>query len=160
MFRVEEDGFYAGAVRHNNLIPSLGCILDSHVNAGAAIASVKLMHRHRQTVCQANTTVAAQTVPINACIGTAGTVIAFKAGCIAKGTTGSFTVDLLKNGSTILSAVITVDGTGSTTSRVLKPGTVSAATVAVGDWLDVVVAVASPTQTGLLVQLDIDETPS
>jgi hypothetical protein len=68
------------------------------------------------------------------------------------------TVDVKKNGATVLSSVITLDS--GNTARIMENGTLSGTTLAAGDFLEaVIVATAGggTIPTGLLVQVIIDE---
>jgi hypothetical protein len=73
----------------------------------------------------------------------AGTIRQFAACCYDSGTAASVTFDLLKNGVSVLSSTINiVHGTGD---RVVVDGTISSATVAVGDVFTMALAVSSST---------------
>ncbi len=126
------------------------------------IATSKLNHRQHRVYAQANVTIVTATIPVWLTYGTAGTVLSFKAGsivaCIGAATV---TVDLYKNGASILSAPITLNS--SSVARVAQAATISTPATAAGDWFDMVVTatVSSGTLgTGLYAEAIIDENPS
>jgi hypothetical protein len=154
-----------------NLIPGglqapAGSVSASNIGSPAAgqpgIASSKLNHREHHFYNQPNTTIVAATVPIFITYGTAGTVVSFKAGSIAVCTgAATVTVDLYKNGSSILSAPIALNS--SSVARVAQAATISTPATAVGDWFDIVVTATAgggTIGTGLYVEAIIDENPS
>jgi hypothetical protein len=137
-----------------------GSIDNAAIEALAGIAANKLEHRYQPTFAQPNTTAAAETHAIHVVYGTTGEVIAFRAGSIAACIGDStVTVDLKKNGTTMLSSVITLDS--GNTARVVEAGTISGAgTLAAGDLLEIVIAVSAGTgtlATGVYVQAIINE---
>ena len=108
---------------------------------------------------QPNTAATTETRTLAVILGTTGTAVTFKAGSIAKAVGDStVTVDLKKNGSSILSAVITLDN--ANTNRVLEAGTISSTSLAVGDWLETVITATVGTgtlPTGVFVQLELKQ---
>lgn len=89
-----------------------------------------------------------------------GTVNSVKAGSIAAAIGDStVTIDVKKNGSTILSAVITLDS--ANTARITEAGTISGAgTFVAGDWYEVVIVATAGTgtlPTGVFVQCEVDQ---
>jgi len=131
--------------------------------AGAAgVASSKLNHRYHKHWPQPNTTATTETRPLFITYGTSGTLVAFKAGSIAPcAGAATITIDLYKNGASVLSAPITLNS--SNVARVATLGTITAATTAAGDWFDAVITATAgggTLGTGLFVELVIDETPS
>lgn len=97
-----------------------------------------------------------------ACYGTTATVLQFAAGSIAKAVGDStVTIDLKKNGSSILSAVITLDS--GNTNRLLETATLSSTALVAGDWLEIVITATVGTgtlPTGVFVRLLLDEDPA
>lgn len=130
---------FKGAVTLASVNLPSECVEDRHVEAGAGIDSDKLEHQHRVTYGQANTAAVDETRIIHVVHGTTGEVIAFVAGSIAKAVgDATCTVDLKKNGTTVLTGVITLDS--GNTNRVAEAGTLSGTvTLAVGDVLEVVI---------------------
>lgn len=90
----------------------------------------------------------------------AGSVKGFHAVCADSGSSASITVDLQKNGSSILSAPITI--TNATGDGVVVDGTLSGVTTCVaGDKLTAVVVVSSSTgMQGLWAWATVQETSS
>lgn len=117
-------------------IPS-NTIVDEDVSASADIAAEKLEHYHQKTYGQANTAAADETRMIHVAMA-AGEVLAFEAGSIAKAVgDATCTVDLKKNGSSILSAVITLDSANM--NRVTEAATIASAAYVDGDVFEVVI---------------------
>ena len=159
-FRVEEDGVFAGAVRLLNALLNPGCVSDTHVAADADITATKLEHQHRAVYEQeSDTTSAAETRVVHVVHGATGTLKAFKAGSITVCTSdATITVDLLKNGVSVLSAAIVLDSGNSV--RVVEAGTISGPSVVAGDVLEVDVAVSAGGGTigkGAFAFLDLHE---
>ena len=73
----------------------------------------------------------------------AGTIRNFNALCYDTGTSASVTFDLKKNGTSVLSSVVTI--TNATSDRAVVAGTISTATLAIGDVLTIELAVSSST---------------
>ena len=157
--RFEGDAYFAGNLGAKTFSPPAGSITNAAVAALAGIDSTKLEHQHRVGWSQANVTAAAETRVVYVCYGTAGTILDFRAGSIAKAVGDStVTVDLRKNGTTVLSSVITLDS--GNTNRVVEAGTISSGTLVAGDLLEVVIAVSAGTgtlATGVYAQAVINE---
>ena len=163
MFRIEEDGQFRGTVTFLHLVPSAGCILDAHVAANAKIAASKLQHQHREVYAQeSDTTAAAEQRVVHVVKGTAGQVRTIKAGCVTPCVgDATITVDLLKNGASILTA--TFDLTSAQSAYDLVAGTIDDDTLAGGDVLEVDIAVSAGTGTlgkGVFVYVDLWEDES
>lgn len=116
------------------------------VTSSSPINADKVIHQYAPCWSQPNTTATAETRVIHVARGP-GTIEAFRAGSIAKCVGDStVTVDLKKNGTTVLSAVITLDS--GNTNRVVEAGTLSGSpTVVAGDVLEVVIAISAGTGT-------------
>src|SRR4051812_24257722 len=83
-------------------------LTDADVAAAAAIAESKQEHQFRPRHCQPNTAATSETRVIHEVFGVTGAIIAFSAGSIGVAVgAATVTVDLKKNGVTVLSAVIT-----------------------------------------------------
>lgn len=109
------------------------------IDPAAGIAASKLQHLHRANFSQPNTAATSETRHVFTCHGATGTVIGFKAGSIVAALLGAtVTVDLKKNGASVLSSVITLDN--ANTARASENGTLNGAQVALvaGDELEVV----------------------
>jgi hypothetical protein len=161
MNRIEGDISITGRLVPKTLTIPDGSVDDAAVAAGADISADKLCHEHRAVWQQPNTTATAETRVIHVCRA-AGTIEAFVAGSIAACTgNATITVDLRKNGSTVLSAVITLDN--ANTARVVEAGTVTTPDVAAGDVLEIVIAVNAGTGalgTGLFCAATVHEEPA
>lgn len=139
------------------VLPS-GVITAANIAAAAGVECSKLDHRSRQVYAQSGTAAAA-TAAIHYVIGTTGTINSFQCGvigaCVGDST---ITIDLKKEGSSILSAAVVLDSTNA--ARAPEAGTLSSASVVAGDLLEVVVTVSAGSGTlgtGLFCILDVDE---
>jgi hypothetical protein len=134
------------------------CVGDLQVKGDAAVQTVKQVHKHRKAYGQSGTA-ASVTIPIHVVNGVTATVISLKAGTIAPCTgNATITIDLKKNGTTAISAVITLDS--ANTARVVEAATITVPAGAVGDFYELVVVATAGSGglgTGLLVELEIDE---
>lgn len=125
-----------GTLQVTTFIPPNASIGDGAVTSADPIMAEKVQHQYCPTFAQPNTTATSETRVIHVARG-AGTIEAFDAGSIAACVgAATVTVNLKKNGTTVLSAVITLDS-GNTT-RVIEAGTVSVMSIAAGDVLEVV----------------------
>jgi len=88
-----------------------------------------------------------------------GTVNEVIAGSIAKAVGDSVvTLDVKKNGTTILNAVITLDN--ANTNRIVELGSITSSAFVAGDWFEVVITATANTgtlPTGVFVQLEVDQ---
>lgn len=137
--RFEGDCFFAGNVSFGgSVVMPDGAVGDAEIEAFAGVAQTKLEHQHRSGLGQPNTTATSETRVVATIYGTSGTLLSFKAGSIAPCSgAATITVDLKKNGASVLSAVITLDS--ANTARVAESGSFSSTTLAAGDVLEVVV---------------------
>lgn len=155
------DLFVNGNLRAISAQLPTSAVTNASVVAGAGIDATKLQHQHNKTFSQPNTAATTETKVIHVAYG-AGTVIAFRAGSIAIAVGGAtVTLDLKKNGTTVLSAVITLD-TGNV-ARVAEAGTVSVTAYAAGDVFEVVATATAgggTLPTGLFAHAVFNENPS
>lgn len=142
--------------------PPNSCITNAAVLAGAGIDASKLDHHHAKHGSLAGSAVDGNHA-IHAVCGATATAIAFKAWCITPATGSSTcTVDLKKNGTSVLSAVITLDS--SSVARTVEEGVITTASAVAGDVYEVVLTAtqagtdALPTDIGW--EFRIDETYS
>jgi len=92
-------------------------ITNAMVSSSAAITAAKLQHQHQVCHGQPNTAAADETRVLHVVRGAIGEALSFVAGSIAKAIDNAIcTVDLKKNGASILSSVITLDS--ANTNRV------------------------------------------
>lgn len=136
-----------------------GSITNAAVDAAAAIEATKIIHQHQPVYAQGSaTTAAAATETLWIAYG-AATLVAFRAGSVVANIgAAACTVDLKKNGTTMLSAVITLDN--ANTARVSEAATLSVTSIAAGDVLEIVVTATAgggTLATGLFCQAVIRE---
>lgn len=158
--RIEGDVYVNGNVSSKTATLPSSTVTDASVQANAAIDATKLQHQHRHVFTQPNSAATSETKVIYGCYGATGTVIAFSAGSIAIAVgAATVTVDLKKNGSSILTSVITLDT--ANTARVVEAGTLSGSTSLVaGDVLEVVTAATAgggTLPTGVFAVLTVNE---
>ena len=129
-------------------------IADREVSASAAIATGKLKHRYQAEYSQPNTTATPETKTIYVA-RSAGIISEFLAGVVAPNTgTATVTIDLRKNGTSVLATIITLDSTNL--ARIAKVGVLNGAHALLnaGDWLELVITAtvgAGTLGTGLFV---------
>lgn len=159
MGRFDEDIYVNGNFQAKVLIPSAGSITNAAIAAAAGIVASKLQHEHRHVYSQPNTTATAETRIVHVCQGATGTIKAFVAGSIVAALLGAtVTVDLKKNGTTVLSAVITLDS--GNTAYIVEAGTITVPGLVVGDVLTIVTTATAgggTIPTGLFVALTVTE---
>lgn len=123
-----------------------------------AIDADKLQHVYRAwtNFDLASTATPVARVEIVHVAGYAGTIRGFHAMCIDTGTSASVTFDLKKNGTTVLSSVITI--TNATTDAQVQDGTLSVTTFNADDYFTIHLAVSSSTgMTGAFAWADFEE---
>lgn len=161
MSRINGNMYVDGALGAKSLSVPAGSIVDASVNAAAAIAATKCKQRRHKNYAQPNTTATAETRVIHTVYGATGTVQSFKAGSIGANVgAATITVDLKKNGTTILSAAISL--TSSTSALAEVAGTISSAGLVEGDVLTVVTTATAgggTLGTGLFAEIVVDEDP-
>lgn len=112
-------------------------ISNAAIASDAGIDAEKLEHQYCKSYSQPNTTATAETRILHVVHGDTAEVLEFEAGSIVANVgAATVTVDLKKNGTTILSAVITLDNTN--TAYVTEAGTISSANLVDGDVLTIV----------------------
>ena len=136
--RIEGDLIVTGTLVPTVLnIPS-ATVLNATVQAAAGIAASKLEHQYEKAYSQPNTAATDETRVVHVVHGATGEILEFEAGSIAKAVgDATCTVDLQKNGVSVLSAVITLDS--GNTNYVPESGTISSADVVAGDVLSIVI---------------------
>lgn len=158
--RIVGDFVYRGAVTFLNALLNSGCVSDDQVAANAAIAASKLEHSHRHTYAQESaTTAAAEDRVMHVVDGTAGTIQLFEAGAVVANIgNATVTVDLLKDGASVLTSAISLTSSEAAYETVI--GVIDTNTLVDGDVLEVSVTVSAGTgtlATGVFVSLDVDE---
>lgn len=156
--RFEGDINVLGAVLCQSFSPPAGSIANAAISAAAAIAATKIQKARLIPYGQSGTAASA-TIPIYVCQGSTATIQSLKAGSIGLNVgAATVTVDLKKNGTTILSAVITLD-TGNV-ARVLESAAFASVALVAGDFLELVIVATAgggTLATGLFVQAEIFE---
>jgi hypothetical protein len=156
---IQGDQYFNGNVGMKTLSPPAGCITNAAIEALAGIDATKVDHQHRMVYSQPNTTATSETRMLFVCYGATGTVIAFRAGSIVAAlTTATVTLDLKKNGTSILTGVITLDN--ANTARVVEAATISSASLVTGDVLEVVITATAgggTLPTGVFCSLTVNE---
>jgi hypothetical protein len=134
---------------------------DAEIADDAAIDPSKVVQQYVKEL-KINGAVAARTEPIHVAVG-AGELVGVDAGQITLNTVdATTTINVLKNGVTVLSAPLVLDS-GDTIRELVAAGIdPAAADYVVDDWFDVTVAVAAGAGalgTGLIVRLIFREAP-
>lgn len=150
-----------GKLTCDDFSPPAGCVGDAGIS-GPVTAS-KLGSRLRKTYAQESATTAAAESRVIHVATAAGTVVGFSAGCVVANIGAAVvTFDLKKNGTTVLTGVITVDNGDA--ARAVVDGTLSGAAVAyvADDVFEVVIAATAGGGTlgkGAFCQMLCDENP-
>jgi len=137
-----------------------GTIVNADLADAAAIVATKVQHQYSPLFAQANSAAASDTGRVLHVVkGATGTIVAFRAGSIVAAIgAATVTVDLKKNGTTVLSAVITLDS--GNTAYIVEEGTISVPAVVAGDVLTLVIVATAgggTLPTGLFAQVVIRE---
>lgn len=134
---IEGDLLVRGAVIPQSLYLPASSVTNASVLAGAGIDASKLQHQHTRTMSQVlGVDATTEARVIHVVYGATGTLLDFRAGAVVvAGAATTVTVDLKKNGTTVLSAVITLDNSQVAYQEVA--GTITSASVAAGDVLSV-----------------------
>lgn len=135
---IEGDLRVRGTLQADYFTPPAASVGDDQVSSASPISADKLKHQYLPTYSQPNTTATTETRVIHVARA-AGTIEGFRAGSIDPCSgAATITFDLRKNGTTVLSSVITLDN--ANTARVIEAGTLSGSpTVVAGDVLEVVI---------------------
>jgi hypothetical protein len=136
--RIEGDAYVAGSLTARTNTPSDLAVTNAHISATAAIEASKLQHQFKKVVSQdENTNAFDEGYVIHVVHGTTGTVTAFQAGSVARATgTDTCTVDLHKDGASILTGLITLDSANAHYTP--EAGTINSGAVVAGDVLEVI----------------------
>lgn len=154
---VQGDVIQKGRFIPDSITMPADSILDAAIQAGANVSADKVEARVYAGWSQPNSTATAETRSLFVA-KRAGTVTDVLAGSIAKAVGDStVTVDVKKNGSTILSSTIVLDN--ANTNRVGEAGTLNGSLVdfVAGDWFETSIAISAGTgtlPTGVFVQLE------
>jgi hypothetical protein len=145
--RIEGDQYINGVLTPKQFSPPASCITDAAIAAGAGIDASKVDHQHHPGFSQPNAAATSETRAIFVCRGNAGSVEALKVGSIGVAVgNATVTVDLKKNGTSILTGVVTLNS--SNTARVSVSGTLTGSNALVaGDLLEIVIVATIGTGT-------------
>lgn len=137
-----------------------GGITNEHISTSAAVDSDKLQHLHKRGTNFAlaiGGTPAAREEIVYVCEAATAVVRGFHALLNDTGTSTSVTFDLKKNGTTMLSSVITI--THGEADKAVSDATMSSTSLVAGDILSIQLAVSSSTGAqGPYAWAEIDET--
>lgn len=157
---IDQDLHVRGKLSSTQFTSPNGSITNDSIKAAAGVEASKLQHQFQKNLAQVHGTAATtERRVIHTVRGVSGTVVEFRAGVVVA-ITGDSTidVDLIKNGTTILSAAIQLDN--ANTAYAFEDATISSATLAADDVLEVVVTATVNTGTlgqGLFVETTIRE---
>jgi hypothetical protein len=156
------DLYIDGAFSARTMSLANGSVTDATVAAGANISPAKLQRRLQRGYAQESATIAAaESRVIHTVFGTDGTVQQIDIGCVVPAVGDSTaTVNVKKNGVSILSAAITLNNANA--ARVSAHPTISDTALAVGDVLEVTITISAGTGTlpkGVYCQVTLDEKP-
>jgi type IV pilus biogenesis protein CpaD/CtpE len=159
---IDGDMTVRGTLRCESIAMPQNAIDNSNqVKAGTNLNADKLEQRFFPGYSQPNSAATAETRTLFVA-RRSGSVNEVVAGSIAKAVGDSIvTVDVRKNGTTILAAVITLDN--ANTARVVELGSVTSSAFVAGDWFEVVITATANTgtlPTGVFCQLECDQNGS
>lgn len=111
---------------------------DSQFSASDPLTAAKQEHQHERTLAQVHGSASVSERRVLHVARGAGTITSFRAGLIVANVgAATVTVDLRKNGTTVLSSVITLNSSTATYAKV--DGTISSASFVAGDVFEVVI---------------------
>lgn len=143
------------------VLPSSAVTADAQVAAGANIGGAKTIARQRRVFAQESATTVIDESRVIHVAHAAGTLIAFEAGHVVAAIGGATTtIDLKKNGTTVLTAQIVLDSGDA--ARVVVAGTLSTTAFVAGDVFEVSFLGATGGGTkgkGAFASLLLDENP-
>jgi hypothetical protein len=140
---IPDDLVVQGTLAPTRMNYPAGSVDNAAVKTLAGIDATKLVHIHRAVYAQPSGSVsAAEAKVVHVVHGATATLVGFKAGsvtaCVGAAT---ITVDLKKNGVSVLTATIVLDN--ANTARVVEAATITTAAAVAGDVFEVSVAVAA-----------------
>jgi hypothetical protein len=157
---IQGDVYVAGNLSASTQSVPANAITDTQVAAGAGISATKSNRFVQPEYAQPNTTATTETKVLHTvrAVG-GGTVAEFAVGSIVAAIgAATVTFDLKKNGTSILSGVVTLNS--SSTAYVIQIASISTPTVAQGDVLSVVItatASGGTLPTGIFCSLRVNE---
>lgn len=143
---LQGDYYFPGAVRIGTLVIPDSAVGDQQFNAADPLTAAKQQHQYVEKFTQASGSNAAAETRVVHHAHAGGTVAAVHVGSVVAATGNStVTVDVKKNGTTILSSTIVLDN--GNTAYVSEAGTVSVSSYIAGDTFTVVVSVSAGSGT-------------
>lgn len=140
-------------------------VKDGNIAAGAPgayIAYTKNGQMHKTRFVQPNTAATSETKPFYLAFGLTGTVLDIKVASIAVAIgAATVTVDVKKNGISILNSVVTLNN--ANTARVAVLASLLTTAFAAGDFFEVVVVATAgggTLPTGLIIEMTVAEDPA
>lgn len=145
--RIEGDTYINGNIGASSMTIPSGSVTNAAVQSLAGIQAEKLENQNKIVLSQGSaTTAAAETKPVFVITGATADIVSIKAGSVVANIGDSVcTVDLKKNGTTVLSAPITLDNGDA--AYALVAGTVSSASLVQDDVVEIVVTATIGTGT-------------
>jgi hypothetical protein len=165
---VATDLYVAGALSCQSFSPPAGCVTDQAVPTpsppSGAIQATKLQQQRRNRYQQSSSVTVVTDQAVVALVGgTTGTVLTLKAGmAVANVGAATVVVDLLKNGSSILTSTITLNNSLAAYALVSTSSFTATALVA-GDVLEIKITATAGGGTlgkGVFAQVSFIEDPS
>lgn len=155
----EGDLYINGSLTAQTMNVPASAVGNSEVEAAAGIEASKLQHQYEPCFSQASADATAEERVIHIVKGATGTIVAFRAGFrTAPDASSSCDINLKKNGTTILTAEITLDDT-YTAYQLVTPSGFTSTSLVTGDVLSVQVKdiVSSNPPEGVFAQLILRE---
>lgn len=160
--RQTDNQTFTGAVQFTGTVYlPIETVTNANVSTSVAdaIGAAKLVHQHRAVYAQeSGTTAADEERVVHVAVG-AGTVLGINVGAVVANIGAStVTVDLHKNGVTVLTGLITLDSGNA--AYTLEPGVIDTAAFAADSVLEIIIdaTVGGGTlATGLFVAVDLSE---
>jgi len=136
---IHDDIHISGTLSADTITLPSSTVAAASVAAGAGVEATKLQQQYSKFYAQeSDTTSVTEDYCIHCVHGSTGTVVAFEAGSVtACAGAATITVDLHKDGASILTAAITLDS--SNAAYTPEAGTIDSAAIADSDVLEVVV---------------------
>lgn len=159
MNRIDEDLYVGGTIRAQAMDIPAGTVVNADVASAAGIAASKCQQYPGKAYGQAGTAVAASVI-MHVVRGATGTIKEFVVSNItANAGASTVTVDLLKNGVSVLNTVVTLNN--ATGNRGNEEGVIDTTALVADDVLEVVVALAQSgtdaLAVGVAAELRLDE---
>ncbi len=139
------DFYFPGSVTFASLVVPANAVTNTSIVAAAGLSASKLEHQYEKTLALSvhATSVAVIREGIHRVKGATATLIQFGVyASVAATSSGSATIDLLKNGTTILSATITLDA-GTAAYTLKEPSGFTSTALVTTDCLEVNVSAVS-----------------